>query len=89
MVINPIQRLTLDEIMLHPWMNSECRIPDLLPVSTLHKKPDDKYIMQFVPEKFGGKMNNGKSGKDYDRALWAYTKNLWKGRPEFKFDAPH
>ena len=70
--------------MNHPWMNSECRIPDTLPVSCLKNKPDDNFVMQFVPQKFGGIMSNGKSGKDYDRALWKYTKNLWKGRPEYK-----
>ena len=70
--------------MQHPWMNSECRIPDTLPVSCLLEKPDDDFVRNFVPEKLGGAMNNGKSGKDYDRALWAYTKNLWKGKPEFK-----
>ena len=31
-------------------------------------------------------MNDGKSGKDYDKALWAYTKNLRSGVPKYKYE---
>ena len=41
---DPSRRLTVDEIMSHPWINNEGTIPRLLPPSTLACPPSLTYI---------------------------------------------
>jgi len=47
---DPTKRLTLDEILAHPFCNHGGTIPKLLPVSTLACPPSASYIKQFMPE---------------------------------------
>jgi len=47
---DPTKRLTLDEILAHPFCNHGGSIPKLLPVSTLACPPSASYIKQFMPE---------------------------------------
>lgn len=49
LVPNPVLRYSLEEVMKHPWMKSECAIPETLPESTLFDPPTNDYLMQFVP----------------------------------------
>jgi len=48
LVIEPEKRLTLDEILLHPFINHGGPIPQLMPVSTLACPPTPNYIKQFA-----------------------------------------
>ena len=46
---DPSKRPTVDEIMLHEWMNNTGTLPKLLPASTLACPPSSTYIRQFLP----------------------------------------
>jgi len=48
LVAQPEKRLTLDEILLHPFINNSGSVPKLLPVSTLTNPPPPTYIKQFT-----------------------------------------
>jgi len=41
---DPLKRLTLDDILAHPFLNHGGTIPKLLPVSTLACPPSASYI---------------------------------------------
>ena len=47
---DPTKRLTLDDILAHPFVNHGGSIPKLLPVSTLACPPSASYIKQFMPD---------------------------------------
>jgi polo-like kinase 1 len=46
---DPSKRPTVDEILMHEWMNHLGTIPRLLPASTLACPPSSTYIRQFLP----------------------------------------
>jgi len=46
LVLDPKQRLTLEEILVHPWI-SEMEIPKMLPLSTLACPPSANYLSKF------------------------------------------
>ena len=79
---DPLDRPTIPEILQHPWMKSECGIPELLPVKFLYEAPANEYLLQFLPKSVGGKMPMKFSGKDYDRIKE-------KRRRELIVEAPH
>ena len=62
--------------MNHPWMKSECAIPDLLPISTMNEPPSDSYIDSFVPEHLGGTLKPKFSGKDLDKRRKVFKQNF-------------
>ena len=45
LVLNPIMRLSIFEVLNHPWMKSRCGIPELLETSALRRPPTNQYIM--------------------------------------------
>ncbi len=45
--LDPTKRPTLDEILAHPFINSNTQIPSTLPLSTLACPPSANYIKQF------------------------------------------
>lgn len=47
---DPSKRPTVDEILMHEWMNHLGTIPRLLPASTLACPPSSTYIRQFLPQ---------------------------------------
>ena len=68
----PVMRVSLDDIMNHPWMKSEVAIPPLMPTYTRHEPPRDSFILEFVPEKYGG-YYKPPEGHNYDRELKAIS----------------
>ena len=44
LVLEPSKRLTIDEIMSHPFLNNSTNIPRILPLSTLACPPSVKFI---------------------------------------------
>ena len=46
---DPAKRPTIDDIMVHDWINHAGTIPRLLPASTLACPPSSTYIRQFLP----------------------------------------
>lgn len=46
---DPAKRPTIDDIMMHEWINHAGTIPRLLPASTLACPPSSTYIRQFLP----------------------------------------
>jgi len=48
LITQPEQRLTLDEILLHPFIDNAGPLPKLLPISTLACPPTPSYIKQFA-----------------------------------------
>jgi polo-like kinase 1 len=46
---DPSKRPTVDEVLMHEWMNHPGTIPRLLPASTLACPPSSTYIRQFLP----------------------------------------
>ncbi len=46
---DPAKRPTIDDIMVHEWINHAGTIPRLLPASTLACPPSSTYIRQFLP----------------------------------------
>ena len=67
-------RLSLFEVLSHPWMKSRCDIPVLLETRSLTKPPTNEYIMKFIPRTLGGNFKD-KSGKDMDKYKVAYKRN--------------
>lgn len=50
---NPAQRLTLEQMKKHPFLNREInRVPDLLPAYTISIPPEGSYLRQYGSEKF-------------------------------------
>jgi polo-like kinase 1 len=45
--LDPLKRLTLDEIIAHPFLNNGKGFPKFLPLSTLACPPSKNYLMQF------------------------------------------
>lgn len=50
LVTDPKSRLTVEEISQHDFL-TKCKIPKLLPVSTLAYPPSVSYLRQFLPKK--------------------------------------
>ena len=50
LVTDPSRRPSIDELLAHDFLN-KCKIPKLLPVSTLACPPSASYLRQFLPEK--------------------------------------
>jgi len=50
LITDPKQRPTVEEILQHDFL-TKCKIPKLLPVSTLACPPSASYLRQFLPEK--------------------------------------
>jgi len=48
LVFQPEKRLTLDEILLHPFINHGGPIPQFMPVSTMACPPTSSYMKQFA-----------------------------------------
>ena len=48
--LDPAKRPTLDEIMIHPFINTGYPIPKVLPLSTLACPPSASYLKQFLGE---------------------------------------
>ncbi|EGR33498.1 polo-like kinase 1, putative [Ichthyophthirius multifiliis] len=55
--LEPLKRPTLDEILLHPFMNNNGTIPKTLPVVTLNCPPSIQYTKQFLPQGNALKVN--------------------------------
>jgi polo-like kinase 1 len=49
LVLDPIRRLSLDEILSHSFMNNAGSIPRNLPLSTLEFPPSVNFIKQYLP----------------------------------------
>lgn len=49
LVIDPKQRLTLEEVTTHPWLNSN-KIPTSLPKAFLAVPPTQQFIKDYMPE---------------------------------------
>lgn len=79
---DPIDRLTIPEILNHPWMKSACGIPEIMPTRFLYEAPSPDYLINYLPKEFGGTMVIKFSGKDYDRVKE-------KRRRELIVEAPH
>ena len=47
---DPAKRPTIDDILMHEWLNHSGTIPRLLPASTLACPPSSTYIRQFLPQ---------------------------------------
>lgn len=78
---DPLDRPTIPEILSHPWMKSECGIPELLPKEFLWKAPNDEYLLKFIPKRLGGFYQGKLSGKDYDRLLTKRKQELVAAAP--------
>jgi len=50
LVSDPKKRPLIEEIFQHKFL-TKCKIPKLLPVSTLACPPSASYLRQFLPEK--------------------------------------
>jgi len=50
LTLDPSKRLTLDEMLEHPFLKNGGTIPKTLPVSTLVCPPSASYVKQFLPE---------------------------------------
>ena len=50
LVLDPSERINLEQIMNHDFFKLGNNIPKLLPTSTLYSKPNIDYIRQFMPE---------------------------------------
>jgi len=48
---DPASRPTIDQVYQHEFLNTGCKIPNLLPISTLACPPSASYLRQFLPEK--------------------------------------
>jgi polo-like kinase 1 len=55
---DPAKRPTIDDIMVHEWINHSGTIPRLLPASTLACPPSSTYIRQFLPSNTGQMRQN-------------------------------
>lgn len=64
---DPSKRPTIDEILMHEWMNHLGTIPKLLPASTLACPPSSTYIRQFLP------VNGQPTSKPADRDAMGQT----------------
>jgi len=50
LILEPSKRLSLDEMLEHPFLKNGGTIPRTLPVSTLVCPPSASYVKQFLPE---------------------------------------
>ena len=41
----PVMRVSLDDIMRHPWMKSEVAIPPLMPTYTRDEPPRESFLL--------------------------------------------
>ena len=81
LVCDPVFRITVEEILEHPWMKNECGIPNSLPSWTMDKEPTQNFISKYIPQRLGGKQKDIKSCKDHDRNYLAYKQDMVKGKP--------
>ena len=83
-VQDPVLRFSIDEVLSHPWLKSECAIPHRLPPWTMDQELTNNYIARFLPERFGGEQKHVMSVKDYDRDLRKYRNKMLKEKPVVK-----
>ena len=67
---DPAKRPTIDDIMMHEWINHAGTIPRLLPASTLACPPSSTYIRQFLPPTTGYMKPGGNGGPAQTAPVW-------------------
>ena len=67
---DPAKRPTIDDIMMHEWINHAGTIPRLLPASTLACPPSSTYIRQFLPPTTGYMKPGGNAGPAQTAPIW-------------------
>jgi serine/threonine protein kinase len=79
LVGDPEERLTVDEIMDHPWMNQVEQIPDFLPESTLFEPPTAAFLKQYLPEELGGAYKDDQTPLEYELKVQEWRNNQIAG----------